>query len=62
MVTKTLSIFVLIFSFANVSLQSQQISKELLIGTWASCLDDSLYVELQLTNGGNYVYHWMVNY
>ncbi|MCH7410700.1 hypothetical protein MM239_14930 [Belliella sp. DSM 111904] len=33
------------------------LSKELLIGSWASCLEDGLYVELHFTEEGDYAYH-----
>ncbi|MFD2034519.1 hypothetical protein ACFSKL_06950 [Belliella marina] len=33
------------------------ISNQLLVGSWASCHEDGLYVELHFTEEGDYAYH-----
>ncbi|WP_163381965.1 hypothetical protein [Cyclobacterium sp. SYSU L10401] len=33
------------------------VSKELLVGSWASCHDDGLYLELHFTEVNDYAYH-----
>ena len=57
MVIKLVSILIILNSFGCVSIHSQQLSKKLLAGTWAACIEGGLYVELHFSEENEYAYH-----
>ncbi len=57
MVNKLVSLLILLLTLMCGSVHTHEVSKNLLIGSWAACVEDGLYVELHFSEENEYAYH-----